>query len=160
MFSKLSTLALAGAASVTAFAAGAQAQPGPGLTPGLTQTCAFRDGPRAGQTINFAGAPGAVSVPIGARCADMQGSSGLAIAPATAREQVPGRYYLSPGAPNAWESTGGLRQGFTLTCRFDSGPRAGTTLNYANTLGAEPVAIGSPCSEGPSRGVAVAGPRM
>jgi hypothetical protein len=107
MFSKLSTLAMAGAASLTAFGASAQSlqrqyQPGqdpPGVTqpgqPGMTQTCAYNTGPRAGQTVNYAGSPGAASVFIGNRCADMQGSSGQAVTPAIGRGGQ-GRFYASP----------------------------------------------------------------
>lgn len=168
MFSKLSMLAMAGAATVTALAAAAaQAQPDlpqlpsapsvPGLSQNNTQTCAFREGPRAGQTVDYAGSPGAASVPIGSRCADMQGSSGEAVKQYTARQQSQGRYYSSPGAPNAWSSSGALKPGFTRTCRFGSGPLAGTTKDYSHTLGAQPVAIGAACSDGTSRGVAVAG---
>jgi hypothetical protein len=160
MFSKLSTLALAGAASLTAFGASAQSQQGQVQAPqgqyqaGLTQTCAYHDGARAGQTVNYGGTLGAVSVPIGSRCADMQGSSGQAVAPEVGRQQG-GRYYSSPGAPNAWESSGALKRGYSQRCRFNSGPRAGTTANFSNTLGAQPVAIGSACSDGPSKGIAV-----
>jgi hypothetical protein len=166
MSSRLSMLAMAGAASLTAFGAAAQtqsnfppdqAQPIPSQ-PNLTQTCAFRDGPRAGQTINYEGAvPGAVSVPVGNRCADMQGSSGVAIPQgATGRRFGQSRFYMSPGAPSAWSSPGAVRPGFSQTCRFTSGPRAGITLDYSHTLGAEPVVIGGPCSDGPNSGVAVA----
>lgn len=170
MFSKLSTLAIAAAASAAAFgvahaqgqsnqAQPNQARPNQGMAnqggPNLTQVCAFKSGPRAGQTVDFTGTPGSAAVPVGNRCADMQGSSGVTIAQNSARQQGPGRFYTSPGAPNAW-SGGALRRGFSLTCRFSSGPRAGTTLNYAHTLGAQPVAVGSPCSDGSSRGVAVA----
>lgn len=173
MSSMFSTLAIAAAASVAAVgvaqAQPQRAQPNPpqpnqgmanqGMAnqggPNLTQVCAFKSGPRAGQTVDFTGTPGSAAVPVGDRCADMQGSSGVTIAQSSARQQSPGRFYTSPGAPNAW-SGGVLRRGFSLTCRFNSGPRAGTTLNYAHTLGAQPVAIGSPCSDGASRGVAVA----
>ena len=185
MSRRLSTLAMVGAACLTAFAAAAQAQQDqaqqdqaqpdqaqpsqaqpsqaqpdlnqPNLNqPNLTQTCAFRDGPRAGQTIDYAGAPGAVSVPVGNRCADMQGSSGEAVAEGTARQQGQGRLYMSPGAPNAWGPSGNLRSGFTQTCRFNGGPRAGTSLDYSHTLGAQPIAIGAACSDGPNTGIAVA----
>jgi hypothetical protein len=169
VFGKLSTLAMAGAASLTAFGASAQTlqrQYQPGVTPpgaqpgpsGMTQTCAYNTGPRAGQTVNYAGTPGAASVLVGSRCADMQGSSGQAITPEIGRGGQ-GRFYASPGAPNAWSSSGGLRRGFTRTCSFTSGPRAGTTVDYSYTLGAQPVSIGSACSDGASRGSAVAAGR-
>jgi hypothetical protein len=127
-----------------------QAQPS-----NLTQTCAFKDGPKAGQTIDYSGAPGASAVPVGNKCADMQGSSGWAVAQQPGREQG-GRFYTSPGAPNAWSSSGALQPGYSLYCRFDSGPAAGHTADYSSTLGAQPAAIGSACSDGPNHGVAVA----
>lgn len=149
MFSKLTALALAGAASLTAFGAAAQAQPS-----NLTQTCAFKDGPQAGKTVDFSGATNAPAVPVGNRCADMHGSSGWAVAQQPGREQG-GRFYASPGAPSPPESAGALQPGYSLYCKFDSGPAAGHTADYSSTLGAKPVAIGSACSDGPNRGVAV-----
>jgi hypothetical protein len=150
MFSKLTALALTGAASLTAFGASAQAQ-----QPNLTQTCAYRDGPLAGQTIDYSGAPGSSAVRVGNRCADMQGSSGWAIAQRPGRAQG-GRFYMSPGAPNAWGSSGALKPGYSLYCRFNNGPAKGHTADYSRTLGAQPAAIGSACSDGPNKGVAVA----
>jgi hypothetical protein len=150
MLSKILPLAIAGAASLTAFSASAQ-----NLSPSFTQTCAYRNGPRAGQTIDYTGTPGAVSVPIGSRCADMQGSSGAAVSSAPGRGAT-NRFYMSPGAPAAWGSGGAVSPGFSLTCRFDSGPRAGTSTNFSGTLGAQPVAIGNACSDGASSGLAVA----
>jgi hypothetical protein len=155
MIGKLSTLAMAGAASLTAFGVSAQAQPGMAQQ-GMTQTCAFNEGPRAGQTINYAGSPGAVSARVGSLCADMQGSRGQAVAAGIGRQQGQGRFYTSPGAPNAWSSSGALRRGFTQTCSFTSGPRAGTRTDFSRVLGAQPVAIGSACSDGRNNGVAVA----
>jgi hypothetical protein len=148
MLSKILPLAIAGAASLSA--AGASAQ-----NPGFTQTCTYKDGPRAGQTVDYTGAPGAISVPIGSRCADMQGSSGSAVAQEMGREQSH-RFYMSPGAPVAWGSSGALNPGFSLSCRFTSGPRAGTTTNFSGVLGAQPAAIGAPCADGASSGLAVA----
>lgn len=150
MFSRLSILAIAGAASVTAIGAAAQAQPT------LTHTCEFRAGPRQGQVIDFSNTPGAVGVPVGNRCADMQGSSGRAIAQWSNRAQSQGRFYTSPGAPSAsLNQWGAPRAGFSQTCRFTSGPRSGTSLDYSHTLGAQPLAIGSPCADGASSGTVV-----
>jgi hypothetical protein len=156
MFSRLSMLAVVGVASVTAMGVAAQAQPT------LTQTCAFKAGPLDGQTIDFSGIPGAVSVPVGDRCADMQGSSGVAVQEGSGAppqvgapgRQTPGRYYLSPGAPMG--AAGNPAPGFSQLCRFNSGPRSGTTFDYSHTLGALPLAIGSPCADGASSGVIVA----
>lgn len=150
MISRLSMLAVAGVAATSAFGAVAQAQPT------LSHTCEFKAGPRQGQIIDYSTTPGAVGVPVGNRCADMQGSSGVAITQWSRRAESQGRFYSSPGAPLAWSSTGNLRPGFSQTCRFTSGPRSGTTLDYSHTLGAQPVAIGSPCADGASSGVAVA----
>jgi hypothetical protein len=128
----------------------------------LTQTCAYNDGPLAGQTIDYTGAPGSSAVSVGVRCADMNGSSGVAVAqkptqqPTQPKRGQGGRYYTSPGAPNAWSSSGALNPGFSLFCQFNSGPAAGHTADYSSTLGAQPVAIGAACSDGPNRGIAVA----
>ena len=146
MFSRLSMLAVAGAATLTTFAAAAHAQPV------LTQTCHFKHGPRAGQTVDFSTAGGRViSVPLGNRCADMQGSNGVTVAQSPGRGQGQGGFYGAPAIP----TTGALAPGLSLTCRFTSGPRAGSILNYENTLGAQPVAIGAPCADGPNSGIAV-----
>jgi hypothetical protein len=106
MFSRLAMLATAGAATMAAIGGAAHAQPA------LTQTCAFKAGPLDGQTIDFTGVPGVVAVPVGDRCADMQGSSGVAVLqgagtqeaapeatppPEGARQPGQGRYYSSPG---------------------------------------------------------------
>jgi len=152
MFSRLSILAVAGVASVTAIAAAAQAQPT------MTQTCAFKAGPRDGQVLDFTGVPGAVSVPVGNRCADMQGSSGVAvpegtgaaIAQGTARQPGPGRFYSSPGAPIAPPAPG-----YSQLCRFNDGPRSGSVLDYSHTLGALPLAVGARCADGASSGVII-----
>jgi hypothetical protein len=136
-----------------------------GTSANLTQTCAYNDGPLAGQTIDYTGAPGSSAVTVGVRCADMNGSSGVAVAQKPAQPAQPtqptqrgqgGRYYTSPGAQNAWSSSGALNPGFSLFCQFNSGPASGHTADYSSTLGAQPVAIGQACSDGPNRGVAVA----
>jgi hypothetical protein len=158
-------LAIAGAASLTAFGASAQIPSPiekhmpdvPGTSRGgQTQTCAFDSGPRAGQTVNFAGSAGAPTVAVGSRCADMQGSNGSAVAEDTARAQSQGRYYRGGGAPNAWSGPGQLRRGYTQSCSFTSGPGTGTSKDFTGVLGAQPVRVGSPCSDGASTGVAIA----
>jgi hypothetical protein len=122
--------------------------------PSLTQTCAFNAGPRAGQTVDFSGATGAAAVPVGSRCADMKGSSGRAVA-AGIGPRRPGRFFTSPGAPGAWSSSGALKPNYTLTCRFNKGPRAGSSQDFTGSLGAEPLQIGSACSDGLNKGIAV-----
>jgi hypothetical protein len=149
MFSRLSMLAIAGAASVTAIGVAAQAQPT------LTLTCAYKAGPLGGQTIDYSSVPGAVAVPVGNRCADMQGSSGKAVEEGAARQGGQGRFFSSPGAPMAWGTQGNLNPGFGQMCRFNSGPRSGTTLDYSHTLGALPLAIGARCADGASSGIVV-----
>jgi hypothetical protein len=94
MFTKLLPLAIVAGASLTGFGASAQ-------DPNLSQTCRYKDGARAGQVVDYSSAPGAPSVQVGSRCADMQGSSGSAIAQG-AEPQRPGRFFTSPGAPRAW----------------------------------------------------------
>jgi hypothetical protein len=53
--------------------------PGP-IRDGMSLTCAYTAGPKAGQTQNFAGVPGATPVPIDTWCGDGQGNFGEAIA--------------------------------------------------------------------------------
>jgi hypothetical protein len=131
-----------------------RAQASPMYTANLTQTCAFNEGPLAGQTIDYSGAAGASAVPVGNPCADMQGSRGWAVAPQAGREQGH-RFYTSPGAPSAWGSSGALNPGYSRSCRFNSGPAAGQTSDFSNALAAQPAAIGSACSDGPNSGVVV-----
>ena len=85
----------------------------------------------------------------------MNGSSGWAVPQQPGPEQG-GRFYASPGAPSPTGPSGALQPGYSLYCRFNSGPAAGHTSDYSSTLGARPVAIGSACSDGPNSGVAVA----
>ena len=47
-----------------------------GLPAGMTLTCQFTSGPRAGQAQNYAGVSGVDPIPVGAPCSDLQGSSG------------------------------------------------------------------------------------
>lgn len=46
------------------------------LAPGMTLTCQFTSGPRAGQAQNYAGVAGVSPIPIGSPCSDLQGSNG------------------------------------------------------------------------------------
>lgn len=50
----------------------------PGLPSGLSLTCHFTIGPKAGQTQSFCGFPGAIPAPIGGSCTDGMGSFGVA----------------------------------------------------------------------------------
>lgn len=130
------------------------------LPPGFTLTCRFITGPRGGQTVDFSGTTGATPTRIGSGCADMVGSSGVAVAPLPPQpvtppvQQAPGRYYYQQ-PPQAYQQQ--AQPTLTYTCRFTSGPRAGSSFDYSGTLGAAPMAVGSPCSDGlASQGVAVA----
>ena len=49
----------------------------------------------------------------------------------------------------------GVNPGFGQACRFNSGPRSGTTLDYSHTLGSLPLAIGARCADGASSGIVV-----
>ncbi len=124
-------------------------------TGGMSLTCQFNSGSRAGQTQNFSGVPGARPAPVGSPCTDGQGSYGIAVADGSASSSTAQPTYPNPyGGQNPG---GALPQGMTLTCQFTSGPRAGQTQNFAGVPGARPAPIGSPCTDGvSSNGVAVA----
>jgi hypothetical protein len=107
----------------------------PPMQGGMSTTCQFTSGPRAGQTVSFAGIPGVTPSPVGGPCSDGMSSMGVAVADST------------PGAQRAQIS---------MTCRFTTGPRAGQTVNFQNVAGARPGVVGGPCSDGvSSRGVVV-----
>jgi hypothetical protein len=110
------------------------------LPPGMSLTCQFTSGPRAGQTQNFTGVPGATPTPIGSPCTDGQGSLGVAVS------STPSPSPRTPSTP----------PGMSLTCQFTSGPRTGQTQNFSGMPGATPAPIGSPCTDGQgSFGVAI-----
>jgi hypothetical protein len=155
MSSRPLILAVAAAAPLLALGVQAQAQP----YPGLSRTCHFLRGPRAGTTVEFSRSPGTPEVPIGSHCGDMSGSNGVAVAnpSRTGRTPGPGRFYRSPGAPLGMWGSGQVQRGFTLSCRFTSGPRAGSVGDFSRTLGATPIRLGSRCSDGASRGFGVGG---
>jgi hypothetical protein len=139
---------------------GQQAQPGQ-ETPGAqasstTSTCRFTNGPRKGSTVDFSATPGVAAVPIGSQCRDMTGSSGAAVAPESNRTPGAGRFYRTPEAPVGMDRSGQPTAGYTLTCRFSSGPNAGNIRDFSGTLGATPIRIGSTCSDGGNKGVGVA----
>jgi hypothetical protein len=124
---------------------------GNSLASGMTLTCRFTSGPRAGQTQDYSGIAGVAPVPVGSPCTDGVSSNGVAIAPGGAgggRASTGGR---SGGGGNS------LGSGMTLTCRFTSGPRTGQTQDYSGVAGVAPVPVGSPCTDGvSSNGVAIA----
>lgn len=155
MSSKLSTLAMAiaGAAPLIVLGAGAHAQ----TAENMTRTCHFTSGARAGAVVDFSNTPGTSAVAVGARCGDMTGSNGVAVAQQPgSRLPGAGRFYRTPGAPSGLDDSGRLKSGYTQSCRFSSGPRAGSTVDFSNRLGATPIQIGNACSDGTSQGVGVA----
>jgi hypothetical protein len=158
MSSKVLPLALAAGAVLSAYSASARE---PSVievqtqSTNLTQTCAFTNGPRAGETVDYTGDPGAPAIPVGSRCADMQGSSGDAVVQPPSPPRPPSRFYVSPGAPGVWGSAGEPSPGYTLTCLFDRGPDAGYAQDFSGVLGSEPIPIGAACTNGVSTGRAV-----
>jgi hypothetical protein len=86
----------------------------------MSTLCRFDQGPRAGQTQDYA--PRA-PLPVGTGCQDGAGSMGKVVAPAN--------------APQPKDTS-------TL-CRFDQGPRAGQTQDYAPMA---PLPVGASCQDG------------
>lgn len=121
-----------------------------------TSTCQFNSGPRSGSTVDFSATPGVAAVPVGSRCGDMTGSTGVAVARQTGRSAGQGRFYRTPEAPIGLNPSGQPTAGYTLTCRFTSGPNAGSVHDFTGTLGATPIRIGKTCSDGTNKGVGVA----
>jgi hypothetical protein len=143
------------------------------LPAGMSLTCQFTSGPRAGTSFNFTGIPNVTPAPIGGPCSDGAGSTGYAIAPGGgaaaappgAAAPAPGAAAPAPGAaapaPGATPGGGragaggaaapsgaGLPAGMSLTCKFTSGPRAGTSFNFTGIPNVTPAPIGGPCSDG------------
>jgi hypothetical protein len=114
--------------------------PAPGGPAGMSTTCRFTNGPRLGQTQNFAGFPGITPIPLGSPCTDGAGSTGFAVADTTPSS--------GPSATNPLPTTVSLPPGMSLTCRFTNGPRAGQEQTFPAAPGVTPIPIGSPCSDG------------
>jgi hypothetical protein len=110
--------------------------PGPNLPPGMSLTCAYTSGLKAGRTQDFSAVPGAIPTRVGSPCSDGQGSVGTA----TAQPSEPGPIPPPPG-PN-------VLPGISLTCAYTSGLKAGQTQDFSGVPGAIPARIGSPCSDG------------
>lgn len=121
-----------------------------------TSTCRFTSGSRAGSTVDFSATPGVAAVPVGSSCGDMTGSNGVAVTARTGRAPGMGRFYRTPEAPVGLNPSGQPARGYTLTCRFTSGPNAGSTHDFSGSLGATPIRIGSRCSDGSNKGVGIA----
>ncbi len=88
----------------------------------MSTLCTFDSGPRAGETQDYA--PKA-PLPVGSPCHDGAGSTGKVVA--------------AGGTP----TLGG--GGKSTLCKFDSGPRAGETQDYAPKA---PLPVGGPCHDG------------
>jgi predicted hydrocarbon binding protein len=119
---------------------GSSCQDGAGSTgviiaknPSSTSTvCQFNSGPAAGTIHDYAPLAG---LPIGSSCQDGAGSTGVIIA------KTP-------------SSSAGAASSTSTVCQFNSGPRAGTTHDYAPLAG---LPIGSSCQDGAgSTGVIIA----
>jgi len=82
--------------------------------------CKFSNGPLAGKTYDYAPFPGG---PVGSSCQDGLGSSGTIIA----------------------KPTTSVPSGVSTVCRFNNGPAAGTTHDYAPLA---PLPLGAPCQDG------------
>lgn len=93
---------------------------------GLSSTCRFSQGPRAGQTQDYRGQ--VQPIPVGSPCTDGQGSYGVAIPDGSGGGSGPGNGQLSS------------------TCRFSQGPRAGQIQDYRGQV--QPIPVGSPCTDG------------
>jgi hypothetical protein len=99
---------------------------------GASTLCRFTSGPRAGQTQDYA--PQA-PLPVGSPCWDGVASNGVIVAKTPTNGPSP--------APNS----------MSTLCKFNSGPRAGQTQDYAPQ---PPLKVGTPCWDGiTSSGVVV-----
>lgn len=117
------------------------------LPEGMTFTCRFSSGPRAGQIKDFTRVPSAIPMQVGSSCTDGGSSSGIAIAQLTTAPKT--RVNVSDAAARPAQ--------LTLMCRFSSGPRAGQTQALAEVPGATPLYVGGVCSDGASStGTAIA----
>ena len=116
---------------------------------GLSTTCQFTKGPKAGQVQHWPrGTAGVTPVAIGQGCTDDQKSYGVAIA---------------DSAHASASSSGGILEpndGYSTTCQFTSGPRAGQVQHWPRgTPGLALAAIGQGCTDGQdSNGIAIADP--
>jgi len=120
---------------------------------GTSFTCQFENGPRSGQSESYAimsGPPISAGVP----CTDGQGSTGVVIPERPVQPPV-----VVPSPPPPIVPPGSPREETTFTCRFDSGPRAGQTQNYAGVTGIRSFPVGAPCTDGQgSTGIAISEP--
>jgi hypothetical protein len=87
----------------------------------VSTVCTFTAGPRAGTSVDYAATWAALAV--GTPCLDGMGSTG----------------YVGGGNPRR-------TVGMSTVCYFNSGPRRGTSFDYAATWA--PLAVGTPCLDG------------
>ena len=115
---------------------GAQMQMSTSINSGsTTTTCRFNFGPLTGQVIDYHGR--ATPIPVGSPCTDGISSSGVAV------------------PPSATVATSSF--GLTKLCHFQTGAKAGQTIDYTSAPGIIAVGIGTSCTDGTgSFGVAVA----
>lgn len=95
-------------------------------------TCQFGSGPRAGSTVSFEGVQGALPGPVGTPCGDGHGSSGVLVTPLALSTQ----------------SSAMSETGWSATCRFAAGPRAGQIMDFGMTPGVRWGLIGRACQDG------------
>ncbi len=151
----LTTALLISGAALAQNAGQAPMGPGSGAAgAGLSTTCQFTKGPKAGQTQHQPpGTPGVTPTPIGQGCTDGHKSYGVAIADAPTKSS--GSHIIEGGS-----GTIEPNDGYSSTCQFDSGPRAGQVQHWErSTPGLALVAIGQGCTDGQdSHGIAIPDP--
>lgn len=114
----------------------------------VTYRCRFTTGARAGQIEDFSKFANVSPALVGAACQDGAGSAGIAVAN--------GPDFPPPQRP-AIDANGVfvLASGLTWTCKFDKGPRVGTSQQFRPPY--MPFHIGADCADGAgSSGVAIA----
>ena len=130
--------------------------------------CKFNSGPKTGSTHDYA----PMHSPLGTACDDGAGSSGIivatpiadtpsctppsacTVAPNTAAPSVTVPSSAATSASAGASAPGAPRAGLGSVCKLTSGPKAGTTYDFAPMQ----AAIGAPCNYGPDNtGVIIAG---
>jgi hypothetical protein len=120
-----------GAGAITSPVLGAMSAP----NSNLTTVCQFNSGPKAGTAFDFK-PYGVQPIVVGRPCSDFQGSSGIAGFAAAATSSPDLGVSPAPGqAPK-----------LTTVCRFNSGPKAGTSFDF-QPYGAQPLPVGHPCTD-------------
>ena len=136
--------------------------------PPMGTVCKFNSGPKTGSTHDYA----PMHSPLGTACDDGAGSSGIivatpiadtpsctppsacTVAPNTAAPSVTVPSSAATSASAGASAPGAPRAGLGSVCKLTSGPKAGTTYDFAPMQ----AAIGAPCNYGPDNtGVIIAG---